>query len=452
MLTARFPSLAAGSGGGASNPPISEWVEDWSGNLDAYTVVGNASISAEDRLLLEPLELPGSYVETEQNWSWPIGTAVYIPIDDASVGATVFTGVQLISGAEDYISVTVNGGGGSVWCRVAQNGLSPVDSGVDASWDAVAQRVLRLMRTTATEFVIESSSTTSAWVLLTPTPFTIPASFNTGEFKGRVVAAFFGEETERPDAQIASVSVYKEPPEGEEEPPPPTGDFDLFYDPAEGFPGDWGDVQDAGTSSVFGDPGNTDISIVTSPVRAPELAFRAWVDQSYGSAVGPRAELAAWNEQYEEGDEIWIGEILYIPSGQGSWDFSHHTIMQLGHPGASAAANELDIRDAGGYSLGVHCGGRMIVPGSEMFGRQIPIEIRIRWHQDSGQGQLEVWVDGEQEFNDTSIRTMEDPDVYLKEGQYGEANDKEVFWHGMRISYVTLNGVSMGGTRADVLR
>jgi hypothetical protein len=194
----------------------------------------------------------------------------------------------------------------------------------------------------------------------------------------------------------------------------------------------WSARQSSETGSEFGDPGKTTIRLIASPVFTGRKANEYTVSQTTASPVGPRAEDGDWNNKWAEGEEWWFGDVLYLPESNRAlgWGFGHHTIMQLGHPGASAAAQELDIRDSGGYPLGIYLAGQTLVSGSSMYGRGIPIEIRIKASQ-SGNGEVEGWVDGKQVVL-VKQATLAGLDGYFKQGQYGESRGNIVIWHGAK--------------------
>lgn len=234
-------------------------------------------------------------------------------------------------------------------------------------------------------------------------------------------------------------TVEPEPDPGPDPVPPSTEKPIVFYDPAGGVMagGKWTAAQDSFADGVFGDRGNTKISIINSPTTPGKQAVEYFVNQTYGSAVGPRAEHGDWSTDrlWREGTEVFIGDHLFIAEANraGGWGFSHHTIMQLGHPGSSAAANELDIRDSGGWPHGLHLAGAMIVSGSELYNRLLPLTIRVKCSQDPNRGEVQAWLGDHEVLTTRRRRTLAGATGYFKQGQYGEAINKRIVWHGAKV-------------------
>lgn len=208
----------------------------------------------------------------------------------------------------------------------------------------------------------------------------------------------------------------------------------------------WGLIQDGLHDAQFG---NTQVSIVPSPVVAGHKAFK-FTSSPVTSANGPRAELAD-SFRLNEGDDFWFGDVLYIPGGQPLWIDGHHTVLQFKNAGTGSPPLALDVRDLGGSNQGLYTeaqepGGqryRLAIPMSRLYDRAIPIEIHVKFSSNPSVGEFEVWADGARVVGPVKMATLfAGLTSGLKQGQYGEQPGTAVYWQGAK----------RGASRASVLR
>jgi hypothetical protein len=177
------------------------------------------------------------------------------------------------------------------------------------------------------------------------------------------------------------------------------------------------------------------VDVVMSPAieGVPAIRFRV-------SSGGVRAELSASKDLFREGDEWWFGDVLYVPSSPNraaGWIDGHHTLMQWKDQGTGSPPLQLDLTDrwpGHGLNLFVVDGtgrARPVVPANRLYDRPIPIQVRVRFSADDARGEYEVWADGRRVVPTVHAATLKPGQYsYFKEGQYGEADDNVVYWHG----------------------
>jgi len=240
-------------------------------------------------------------------------------------------------------------------------------------------------------------------------------------------------------------------------PPPSTPSGNPTWDGSadRGLLGLWSQRQDSNFTDIYGVPGSTTVTIVDSPVLPGHKAFRFWVSQNYASEIGPRAELAA-NQDLNEGDDLWFGDVLYIPSNPNrsiGWGGTHHTVLQFKNEGTGSPPLNFEIFNFGtgsnlysqeegnGVPGGQHYS--LVMSEANLYDRAIPIEIHVHFSSNPSVGEYEVWADGNRVIAPTHFATLF-PGLKdgLKQGQYGESPGNIVYWHG----------AYRGPTRASVLR
>jgi hypothetical protein len=220
-------------------------------------------------------------------------------------------------------------------------------------------------------------------------------------------------------------------------PPPAPGEKPVWDGSADNGFSPWS-VQEWGGKVV----------IENSPVLPGHKAFK-FNSQAAEYPNGPRAELLDTANKFQENDDWWFGDVLYIRSGQPPWQAGNHTVMQFKNDGTGSPPLNLDIRNFSNGGLTAQAetptGTKypVIVPMSQLYDRPIPIEIHVKFSSDPSIGYFEVWADGKVVIPALKMATLY-PGLhsYLKQGQYGNQATTYTYWHGAR----------RGASRASVLR
>ena len=185
-------------------------------------------------------------------------------------------------------------------------------------------------------------------------------------------------------------------------------------------------------------------------VRQGKYALRVIVQQGDDpiSASGNRNELvhgASSNDQYHEGDDIFVGWSTLFPNDFGQSD-SWQVFTQFHHTGCCGSPPlEFDVtkeqlqfvlQKEGVFDETVLWSAPLV------RGKWHDFVVHVKWSTDATIGFVELWYEGAQVLAKTPARTLfSDGAAYLKQGYY---RDAAIAWVGTLYHDGTVQGASLG--------
>ncbi len=411
-----------------------------SGGASQWTAYGTAALNASTgELDVTPIIAPGSGYKSAARYSL-VGGRFSWKFADKSAGATVEVGGALMkegdpgdaSGTPDSTGLVMflQPDTPTLVCRVRTAGS---DNQTTLAWNSTTMLYGALVESGGNILFQTGPTGDGPWT--TRRTYT-PVGFPVVNLEAHLWASFYGSETARPAASFDNVNTFVDESGGGGGGGTPIGTPTRDYRADLGSPGLWAGEQEIGSGSA--------VDIVASPVLAGHDAWRFRVN------AGERAELIDDNaaRRFNEGDEWWVGDVLYIPSQSFVTD-TNHTLMQFKNAGTGSPPLNMDVRpwlsglamqaeEPGGVQYPV------FMPHAQLYGRAIPIEIHVKFSSNPGVGFYEVWADGVQKIAPRFMATLlSGLYSYFKQGQYGpNTASVDVYWHGALL----------GPTRASVLR